>query len=521
MNVPPAPVANFVGTPLSGGRPHVVQLTDTSTNVPTSWAWTFGDGETSTLQNPSHTYVAAGTYTVTLTATNAGGSDTETKVGYVTVTELQPPTAAFSANVTTGTAPLAVQFTDASTNEPTSWSWTFGDGGTSMLQSPGHTYAAAGTYTVSLTATNAAGSDAETKTGYITVTVPPPVADFSAIPTSGTAPHVVQFTDTSTNGPTSWAWTFGDGGTSILQNPSHTYASAGIYTVTLTATNAGGSDTETKTGYITVEAAPTLYNIKLWANKSGYLQNGGYLQFRVTDRWSSYITLDSVGRRDLDDEEIVRLTIGSDGSGGINMGGTISNFDFDDVTLSINGLPVGTGGVSSIQINSYDNLVSTLTLNVPPVDAQTDFQVVGGESINGIDDHQIIITNIKPLSGSTVYLDTSGATVNYEGGAEAYQLILPPQHTSTLQVSAKRNNENLNLGFSYWGDIGGTQTTPFTIQRTQGDSSFTVTIRAADGYTHGSWRPFQYWKLDGITQYGNPLVVTVPDSAERTLIAYY
>ena len=67
-----------------------------------------------------------------------------------------------------------MQFTDQSTNTPTSWSWTFGDGGTSTAQNPSHTYTAAGTYTVTLTASNAYGSDGETKTGYITVTDPRP-----------------------------------------------------------------------------------------------------------------------------------------------------------------------------------------------------------------------------------------------------------------------------------------------------------------------------------------------------------
>jgi PKD repeat protein len=83
-----------------------------------------------------------------------------------------PPVAAFSGTPTSGTWPLAVQFTDASTNAPTSWSWTFGDGGTSTAQNPNYTYNAAGTYTVTLTASNAYGSDAETKTNYITVTDP-------------------------------------------------------------------------------------------------------------------------------------------------------------------------------------------------------------------------------------------------------------------------------------------------------------------------------------------------------------
>ena len=169
-----------------------------------------------------------------------------------------PPVAEFYASPTSGTAPLAVQFTDASTNAPTAWSWTFGDGGTSDQQHPSHTYNEPGTYTVSLTATNAGGSDTKTKTGHITVTAPilPPVAGFWASPTTGTAPLTVQFTDASTNAPTAWSWNFGDGRTSIAQSPSHTYSTAGTYTVALTVTNAGGSDTETKNGYITVSAAP-------------------------------------------------------------------------------------------------------------------------------------------------------------------------------------------------------------------------------------------------------------------------
>lgn len=81
---PPAPVANFTGTPTSGTAPLSVQFTDTSTGTPTSWSWAFGDGATSTTQNPVHTYTTAGTYSVALTATNAGGSSTLTRTNYVT-----------------------------------------------------------------------------------------------------------------------------------------------------------------------------------------------------------------------------------------------------------------------------------------------------------------------------------------------------------------------------------------------------------------------------------------------------
>nr|MEE4266491.1 S8 family serine peptidase [Candidatus Krumholzibacteria bacterium] len=176
-------------------------------------------------------------------------------------TVLNPPVAEFTGTPTSGETPLAVQFVDFSSGDPSSWSWTFGDGGTSTAQNPGHTYTAAGSYTVSLTASNGDGSDTETKTGYITVTDPvqptPPVADFSGTPVSGDFPLAVQFTDLSANGPTSWSWTFGDGGTSTVQNPGHTYTAAGTYTVSLAVSNVYGSDTETKTGYITVTEPST------------------------------------------------------------------------------------------------------------------------------------------------------------------------------------------------------------------------------------------------------------------------
>jgi PKD repeat protein len=171
------------------------------------------------------------------------------------------PVAGFTGTPTTGSRPLTVQFTDTSTNTPTSWLWNFGD--TSFenytVRNPQHTFANAGDYTITLTATNSAGSDSYTRTNYISVnSVTPPVAGFSGTPTTGVRPLSVRFTDSSTNAPTSWLWNFGDGNTTgnTLQNPAHLYVLPGTYTVILTATNAGGSNTLTRTNYITVNEIP-------------------------------------------------------------------------------------------------------------------------------------------------------------------------------------------------------------------------------------------------------------------------
>lgn len=151
--------AGFAASPTLGKAPLQVQFTDQSTGDITSREWDFdGDGTVdSTAQNPSHTYDTAGTYTVSLTVRAADGSDdTETKVGYIRVGELL---AGFTASPTSGIVPLAVEFTDQSVGEITSWAWDFGDGGTSTEQSPSHTYNTVGTYTVSLTVTAAVGTD--------------------------------------------------------------------------------------------------------------------------------------------------------------------------------------------------------------------------------------------------------------------------------------------------------------------------------------------------------------------------
>jgi PKD repeat protein len=246
-----APAAAFSASPTSGKAPLNVIFTDKSTGTPTKWQWNFGDGTTSTQQNPTHKYSKSGVYTVSLTVKNAKGSNTVTKTDYITV--ITKPVSNFTSSVTTGKSPLSVVFTDTSTGIPAVWKWSFGDGTTSTQQNPKHKYSKAGKYTVSLTIKNAVGSNTATKTDYIKV-VTKPVAVFSASPTSGKTPLTVTFTDKSTGTPTKWKWSFGDGTTSTQQNPKHKYSKAGKYTVTLTVTNAAGINTVTKTNYITVTA---------------------------------------------------------------------------------------------------------------------------------------------------------------------------------------------------------------------------------------------------------------------------
>ena len=139
-----APVASFTGSPTSGNAPLAVTFTDTSTGSITNWFWNFGDGNTTNLSTAGvlYTYGTAGVYTVTEIVSGSGGSSTNTKVGYITAST-PPPVASFSGTPTSGTEPLTVNFTDASTGNITNWFWDFGNGNTTNFTAstnPSQTY---------------------------------------------------------------------------------------------------------------------------------------------------------------------------------------------------------------------------------------------------------------------------------------------------------------------------------------------------------------------------------------------
>ncbi len=289
--------AEFTAEPTTAPDKTTIQFTDQSTGNITGWLWDFGDGATSIDPNPSHKYKEARTYTVSLTVTGPDGSDTETKSRFIKLFIPEIPNADFTREPAGINTPMTVQFTDISTcpatlvNQTsgllyftsiesasyggiTTWTWDFGDGKTSNERNPAHTYQQSGSYTVTLTVDGPGGSDTETKKDYIQLAKPSaPVADFTAKPKSGNGPLVVQFTDKSTGHISSRLWNFGDGKTSTEQNPVHTYTYRDTpdYTVSLTVTGIGGSDTETKVNYIHLNTPPIRVNISM--SKKDIFQN--------------------------------------------------------------------------------------------------------------------------------------------------------------------------------------------------------------------------------------------------------
>ena len=240
---PPQPAgltAQFTAQALGG---LAVQFTDASRGgTVVSWQWSFGDGTSSSEQNPRHTYSAAGTYTVTLTVTDSTGR-TSTATGTVEVTaQLEAPSPAFTVNPAEGIAPLTVTVTDATIGQVSNWQWDFGDGSTATGRGPhNHTYAQAGTYTITLTVSGAGGGGTATRQVVVIAEGTVVEAVFTyALVGEFTGSQQVCFTDASTGLIVSRQWSFGDGGSSTEASPCHTYTAQGSYIVTLGVTGANG-----------------------------------------------------------------------------------------------------------------------------------------------------------------------------------------------------------------------------------------------------------------------------------------
>lgn len=250
------PISSFTANATTGTIPLAILFNDTSTITPTSWKWNYTTSTNSTpytfatSQNPTYTFTSAGNYSVILTATNGYGSNTTPTATWINVTALPWPEASFSANRTMVIPGESIAFTDSSTQTPTSWSWSFGDGTLSTLQNPSHTYTTSGTYTVSLTASNYFGSNTSVRTGYISVGATP-IVSFHGSAVIGAVPLNVTFSDSSIDA-TAWAWDFNNDGVidSTQQNPVFSFSTPGTYTVSLTATNAYGANATRKINYV-------------------------------------------------------------------------------------------------------------------------------------------------------------------------------------------------------------------------------------------------------------------------------
>lgn len=231
----------------------------------TSWFWDFGDGNTSTMQNPTHTYASAGTYTVCLiTASNCFTDSTCQTVNFVGCGN---PSADFTLAYTGGT----VDFTNTSVAAVgASFMWDLGDGNISNLVNPSHTYTTNGSYTVTLIATDSCGADT---TSQVVVICLDPIASFTI---SGTEPTFDVVNTSTTFGTVTYEYDMGDGTTYGTPTATHTYSANGTYTITLTVADSCGTVSTTQT--VTVS---TIGLNELKENRISLYPNPSNGQFQV------------------------------------------------------------------------------------------------------------------------------------------------------------------------------------------------------------------------------------------------
>ncbi len=237
-------LVSFAATPITQSLPSSTVLITNATNPgPWVYQWDFGDGTKSPDANVlSHTYSTFGVYTISLTVSNNACSQTQTQ--QVTILAI-PPIVDFSYAPDAGCQPLTVQFTNLSQYaDPASYSWDFGDGGTSKAANPIYTYFNAGQYSVSLRASNITGQTITTTKQSIIDVFQKPIANFKITPDVVYIPGGILYTANLSTNATGFYWDFGDGGTSLEYRPEHLYKKDGSFTITLIATNESGcSDT--------------------------------------------------------------------------------------------------------------------------------------------------------------------------------------------------------------------------------------------------------------------------------------
>jgi PKD repeat protein len=419
------------------------QFTDESTaynDTIVSWDWDFGDGATSTEQHPTHTYSSAAYYNVTLTVTGASSAeDSETQQVWAGAN--QNPTADFTFT----TNNLTVDFTDTSDDPDgtiVSWSWDFGDGNNSTQQHPVHTYAADGTYTVSLTVTdNDALTDDTSKP--VTVSGPvntPPTADFNFTIDGLT----VIFTDQSSDPDgtiESWSWDFGDGKTSSALNVGHTFTAAGNYIVTLTVTdNLSAVDSISKD--VTVSSEST-------APEADFTFDANGLTVNFTDE-----------SRDPDPD------------------GTITSWswDFGDGNTSTQqnpGYTYASAGTYTVTLTVTDNngLSDPVSKDVTVSDSVPDYCPSSSADADRMAISQVDIGTFTNTSGKSTYSDFTDMTINMQPG-QSYDTAV------TLDTSRYNVRMVIWIDFNRDGDFDDANEQVFRRHRKGTTVTGTITIPA-------------------------------------------
>ena len=487
--VRPRPPVDFTANNLISCRaPLTVNFQDISPDA-VSWQWNFGDGGTSTNQNPSHQYNAEGQYDVTLRITdNRGCINTITKPAFI---RIQKPIVNLLVVPTGGCVPFNFTPTAAinSLDGVASYFWDFGDGFTTTVPNPSHIYGAVGVYTVKLRITTTGGCvDSIVVAGAVKVGTPP-VTNFSANPTSVCAFTNVSFTDMSAPAE-AWQWNFGDGTFSTEQNPVHAFTDTGTFTVSLIAYNNGCGQSLTRIQYIRVLPPIALFthNItcsnKLQANffnisksdpslPTTYLWEFGDPANSTSNAVNPVFTYPAVGTY------LVRLTVTNGSCSNsyplsVNIVGDLADFSVSKTAACVNE-PLTVTAINSnpANIGAYEWSINGGPFVVGNRDLPLSFSVPGAYSIS------LRITDINNCSDTK----TINPAVNVTGPVANFSLNSNGGCNNTTIVFNDLSNSANAIVEWFWdfGD-GSTQTftsAPFTHQY-QNAGTYLVSLRVRD-----------------------------------------
>ncbi|MGV8130011.1 MAG: PKD domain-containing protein [Methanolinea sp.] len=249
-----------------------------------------------------------------------------------------------------------------------------------------------------------------------------PVTSFDATPRTGPVPLTVRFTDTSTGIPEKWDWSFGDGVTSTLQNPRHTYTREGSYQVSLSVQNSLGAHTRISQGYITVTPAEAR-DVAIKSGRDGRISPGGFIECSIAQPGSS---IKIAGQAiNLPEGSRVRLVVEGDGKGKVSIrDGAILAFSFDSVVMFVDGRETAAGGVHEVTIRGYDDLLSSLDLVLEG--GVGDLQILENAApiAPSWNDSAVILTSLRPGQSGVMSLDCSSpASTTFQGAITSYQTL--------------------------------------------------------------------------------------------------
>jgi len=351
ITVVQSPIPDFTANVSAVRTNGWVKFTDTTAGGQgiTSWNWSFGDGpawsNTTTSSSPEHQYTTNGTYIASLTVFNAVAPGTKT----MAINVYDQPLGDFTGTPTTVMTGVPVTFNGTTTGFVTAWSWNFGAGAspaTSTNRNETVTYSTGGLKTVTLTRSNPWDSNTTTKVDYITVTIPTlPIPRITSDVTTGNVPLVVTFSSATSDVrlPTTYAWTFGDGTTSAVANPvPKTYTIPGSYDVSLSITNASGTNTSTRVGYILANEViiPIVPNSTAIGNDFSVNTTGNTVNYTSS---VNTVTLTNVTGF----SQIIVTMTGTVNTTGGNLSGTVASVQYfvNPINAFVEGQPISAGAI--------------------------------------------------------------------------------------------------------------------------------------------------------------------------------